>query len=88
LIPEKTLQRRIWRAAGSPGVVLVDGRCLAIWNSAKKGNRLVVRVEPISPIPQGARSRISADANTLLPYWNCLKIQVEFSEVNISAGKD
>lgn len=86
LIPEKTLQRRIWRASGSPGVLLADGHCLAIWRATKKGNRLVVKVEPFISISQGVRSQIAAEANTLLPYWNCHKMQVEFSEDVVSTG--
>jgi hypothetical protein len=54
LIPEKALQRRIWRAAGSPGAVLVEGKLAATWRSQKQCNPLTVRLA-VAEDPLGNR---------------------------------
>jgi hypothetical protein len=45
LIPDASLRKRIWRAVGSPGVVLGDGRPAGIWRARKQGRRLRIETE-------------------------------------------
>jgi hypothetical protein len=40
LVPNKTVHGQIWRAVGSPGIVLFDGEIVAIWRAQKKGTTL------------------------------------------------
>ncbi|WP_202637913.1 winged helix DNA-binding domain-containing protein [Bailinhaonella thermotolerans] len=49
LVPDAGLRKRIWRASGNPGVVLVAGEVRALWRPKKTGRRLAVTVEPVEP---------------------------------------
>ncbi len=71
LIPDKSLHRKLWRAVGNPGVVLVDGEPVAAWRSQKHGKRMDVTVEAFAGIPQKMRPEIEAEAATLAPYRGC-----------------
>lgn len=78
LIPDKALQRHLWRSSGNPGVVLVDGRFAGIWRSQKKGKRLRVAIEMFTFVSRSIRSQIEAEAATLAPYRDCTSVKVEF----------
>jgi hypothetical protein len=60
---------RIYRAAGwlSP-VLLVDGRMDGVWMYERKGNRLVVRIEPFADQPGWVREGAEDEAERLAEY--------------------
>ena len=78
LVTGRTLQRRIWKHAGNPGVLLVDGRVAGIWRHRKKGNRLNITIENFTPLSKTIRSQVEAEAATVTPFWNCAVVQVEY----------
>lgn len=79
LVPDKDLQRSVWRHAGNPGVLLVEGQFVATWRSQKKGKLRKVSVESLVPISKGMRSAIEAEAATLAPYSDSTSVEVEFN---------
>ncbi len=78
LIPDKKLHRLIWRAAGNPGMVLSDGRPVALWRPQKKGNRLGLTVEVFEA---SARHEIEAEAATVAPFKGCTNVDVKFKRL-------
>jgi hypothetical protein len=80
LIPDKTLHRRLWRAAGNPGIVLLEGKPAATWRPRKKGKRLSLTVELFEHPPPGVRKAIEAEAATLAPYRGCTAVGLEFKK--------
>lgn len=80
LIPNKALQRQIWRHADSPGIVISFGRPVAAWRGRKKGKLLNIMVELFASITQELRAVIEAEAATLAPLKGCTSIDVTFKE--------
>jgi hypothetical protein len=78
LVPDKALQRHLWRSSGNPGIVLVDGCFVATWRPRKTGQRLRLVVEMFTPVSQKMRSQIEMEAATLAPYRRCRAVEVEF----------
>ena len=56
LFPEKAVRQRVWRAIGSPGLVLAAGRPAALWRPLKQGRRLEATVEPLAPLSASERA--------------------------------
>ncbi len=79
LVPDRGLHRRIWRAAGSPGVVLAGGQVVATWRARKAGRRLRLAVEPCAPLAQALRSDIEGEAAALAPFRGCASVEVELA---------
>ena len=65
VLPE-VLKRRVYRPQGwlSP-VVVVDGRMEGIWSHERKGDRLVVEIEPFTEQPEGVRRTAEEEAERL-----------------------
>jgi hypothetical protein len=78
LIPDPTLQRRIWRQAGNPGVVLVNGKAAGTWQPKKTGSQLKIRVGPFMPLSSDIRSKIETEAETLGNFRKCNSVVVAF----------
>jgi hypothetical protein len=51
LVPDKRIRTQIWRAVGSPGVVLLDGEIAGIWRVQKRGLKLRAEVVGLDPLP-------------------------------------
>lgn len=80
LVAEKPLQRRIWRAVGSPGAVLENGRIVAIWRVLKKGPRLDLKVEVFEPLAPAQRDEVEIEAAALAAFRECRSVQVEYTK--------
>jgi hypothetical protein len=65
LVPDRARRGEVWRAAGAPGVLLVDGEVAGTWRSRKAGRRLEVTVRPFAPLSVSARRRTAALADGL-----------------------
>jgi hypothetical protein len=78
LVPDKSWHRKLWRAVGNPGIVLVDGQAVAAWRSRKSGKRMNVTIEQFAAIPQKMRREIDDEATTLAPYSSCTSVKVEY----------
>ncbi len=68
LWPDPAVRKRARTGIGAPGVLLVDGDVAGLWRPRKKGKRLVVNVEPLSPVARGAADAIEAEAEILAPH--------------------
>jgi hypothetical protein len=65
VLPE-VLKRRVYRPQGwlSP-VLLVDGRMEGVWSHERKGDRLVVEIEPFTEQPEWVRRTAEEEAERL-----------------------
>jgi hypothetical protein len=80
LLPDKAFQRRVWRIIGNPGVVLAAGEIVGVWRPQKKGRRLLLSVEPFTPLPMPVRAEVEAEAALLAPYRGCTSAAVTFAD--------
>lgn len=80
LIPDKTLHRHIWRTVGNPGIVLSNGRPVAMWRPQKTGKTLGLTVEPFETISRDERDGIEAEAKTLTPFKGCTKAEIKYEK--------
>lgn len=78
IVPDRTLHRRVWKILGNPGAVLAAGEIVGLWRPRKKGKRLIVNVEPFTPLPVETRDEIAAEAASLAPLRGCTVAEVEF----------
>jgi hypothetical protein len=65
LVPDPDARRLVWRPAGVPGVVVVDGEIRGTWRQRTRGAHLAVTVVPTGPVPDDLADRLAADARTL-----------------------
>ena len=68
LVPDAAVRKRIWTVLGGPGTVLVDGRIAGLWRPAKKGAKLVVKVEPLAELTGAAKDALAAEAERVAPF--------------------
>lgn len=57
--------RSVWRSAGEPGSVLVDGRIGGTWRSRTAGHALTVTVTPFVPLTQRQAEQVRIEAESL-----------------------
>lgn len=76
LLPDRALHRRVWRATGNPGVVLLDGRVAALWRQRKQGRRLRVTIEPLAPLSADV---VEQEAAGLAAYRGCDETMIEIT---------
>jgi hypothetical protein len=62
-------KKRVYRNQGwiSP-VLLVDGRMEGVWKHERKGQRLVVSIEPFGRVPKRVRAGVEAEAERLAAF--------------------
>jgi len=80
LIPDKAIQKRVWRVIGNPGIVLANGEIVGTWRPRKKGKRFGVTIEAVAPLAKGIRAEIEAEATLLAPFRGCTSSEVTFNE--------
>jgi Winged helix DNA-binding domain len=68
LVPDPAARKRIWRALGGPGTVLVSGDVAGLWRAAKKGRKLLVTVEPLDELATAAMDELAAEAERIAPF--------------------
>lgn len=78
LIPDKALQKRVWRILGNPGVVLGNGEVVGLWRQQKKRSLLVVTVEALGRLPRSVRTGIEAEALLLGAFRGCSGVEFLF----------
>ena len=78
LVVDTATRRQIWRAAGNPGVLLVDGEAAGMWRSRKQGKRLQLTVTPLRALSAGAREVIEAEVGLLAPFRGAEEIAVTY----------
>lgn len=55
----------MWRSAGEPGTVLVDGRIAGTWRSRTAGRGLTVTVTPFVPLTRRQTEQVRIEAEAL-----------------------
>jgi hypothetical protein len=68
LVPDAAVRKRIWPPIGGPGAVLAAGEVAGLWRPSKKGKRLVVTVEPLTPALRDREDELAAEAGRLAPF--------------------
>ena len=51
-----------------PGTVLVSGEVAGLWRPNKKGNRLLINVEPLGKLTTSAKDELAAEADRIAPF--------------------
>jgi hypothetical protein len=70
LVTDAALQKRIWKSAHSPGVVLLDGSAVATWKQRAAGKKLAVTLEALTELSTTQRGRIDREAAAdLTRFW-------------------
>lgn len=62
LLPDKKLQRKVWRTVGNPGAVLLDGQIVGVWRQRKQGKQLSLMVDSFVPLTNRLKQRITRQA--------------------------
>ncbi|HZA00591.1 MAG TPA: winged helix DNA-binding domain-containing protein [Acidimicrobiales bacterium] len=68
LLPDRALQRAVWRPAGSPGLVLVTGRPVGSWTARSVAGRLEVTVRPFANLRDRQRRAVEQEAALVAPF--------------------
>jgi DNA glycosylase AlkZ-like len=79
LLPDRELRARVRRPLGNPGVVLADGELAGLWRPAKRGERLVLTIEPIAPATRAAADAIRVEAELVAAHRGCSRAEVEWA---------
>ncbi len=79
LLPDRDLRKRVRRPLGNPGVALVDGQLAGLWRPEKKGKRLVVNIEPITPAARRAADGVEAEASVVAAHRGCSTAEVRWA---------
>src|SRR5918995_491867 len=80
LLPDKAVQRAVWRPVGSPGLVLVTGHPVATWRARGAGRPLDVTVQPFAKLNDRQRTAIEHEADEVAPFRGRDHAVVTFSD--------
>jgi hypothetical protein len=80
LVPDKAVQKRVWRILGNPGAVLADGHVAGLWRPQKKGKRLTLTIEAFGSLSRATRDEIDVEAALLAPLRGCTSAEVAYAE--------
>ncbi len=72
LVPDKALRKRLFPAVGRPGIVLSEGRVVALWKSRKRGRVLEIEVQPVG----GREPALGELANEIAELRGCERARV------------
>jgi hypothetical protein len=78
LIPDRAVQRAVWRPVGSPGLVLMTGHPVATWRARQAGPRLDVVVEPFAALGERQRTAIEQEAGIVALFRDQGDVAVRF----------
>lgn len=76
LVPDREVQRRLWRANPTDGVILADGEPVATWRPHKRGKVLRLNVQPFAPLNRSTLSELDAEAAALAPLRHCTSTEI------------
>lgn len=79
LVPDRAVQRRIWRRVGNPGVVLSAGEVVGLWRPKKQGARLTLTVEPLQELSAAQREEIAAEAERIAAVRDVQRVAVAYA---------
>jgi hypothetical protein len=63
LVPDRSMQKEVWRVLGNPGALLVDGEIVGVWRAKMAGrSRVDLTVTPFGGLSEQARAAVEAEA--------------------------
>jgi hypothetical protein len=62
LLADKAERSQVWRAIGSPGVVVVDGEVAGTWRPKRSGKRLTLTLTPFRTLSAATRRAVEEEA--------------------------
>jgi hypothetical protein len=62
LVPQRTLQKEVWRVLGNPGVLLLDGEIAGVWRARMAGKRVEITLTPFGTVPAKSRRAVQEEA--------------------------
>jgi hypothetical protein len=80
LVPDKAVQRAVWRPVGSPGLVLMTGRPVGTWRARVVGKRLDVAIETVASLGERQRTAIEQAAAIVAPFRGRDDVTVSFDD--------
>lgn len=78
LIPDKALQRAVWRPVGRPGLVLAAGHPVATWRSRLVRGRLALEVDPFHDLGARRRAAVREEAEVVAALRGVEEAEVTF----------
>jgi hypothetical protein len=76
-VPEREVQKRIWKATPTDGVVLARGVPVATWRSKKARTHLTLNVAPFAPLTKTDRAELEAETAHIAAHRGCDSSAVE-----------
>jgi hypothetical protein len=71
--------REVWRPAGDPGTVLVDGEIAGVWRTRKRGKDSAVTVTTFAELPARTAQRVTAEAEKVAALRGAASAEVELA---------
>ncbi len=63
LVPDKAMQKEVWRVLGNLGVLLVDGEIAGVWRAKMAGRtRVDLSITPFAALTSSRRKAVEAEA--------------------------
>jgi Winged helix DNA-binding domain len=81
LVPDAALHKRIWRVLGGPGTAMVGGEVRGLWRAAKKGQELVVTVDPVGRLTKAVKEELVGEAQRIAPFRGASSSKLEFGKI-------
>jgi len=78
-IASKDFHREIWKTAGDPGTLLVDGRIAGTWRARKRNRRLSMTIAPFGTVPKSMKSALTAEAEAIGELREADAVDIEFA---------
>ncbi len=76
IVPEPSRRQEMWKAAGSPGAVLIDGEVAGTWRPQKKGATLRLELRPHHTLDDSETEQLEKEANLMAPFRNVAQVEV------------
>jgi hypothetical protein len=69
LVPDPARRKAVWKTAANPGIVLLNGEIAGVWRQRRTRDRLTLRVDPFTELPNHHRKKAEPDAATIADYF-------------------
>ncbi|PSK93751.1 winged helix DNA-binding protein [Murinocardiopsis flavida] len=79
-VPDAAHRRQVWRAAGAPGVLLVDGEVAGTWRQRATRSRLALTLTPFAPLAPSVAAGAEPDARTLAACAGAARAEVRVAD--------
>lgn len=78
-IVAKKYHRDVWKSAGDPGTLLVDGEVVGIWRPRKSGRDLHLTFATFGGLPNETRDALDVEAASIAPLRGAASVSTEFA---------